>query len=170
MRVHQQLIVGFAAMTLAIGNGPAAAATPRVGAPAPRLVVRTLSGDELALTKATGKALIVNVWATWCTPCRAEMPMLNAVFLEERNKGVALVGVSADRSRDMGDVRKAMASFAYPAALLSVARVDDLDEPRVLPVTYIVDRAGVVRAVFGGTGTPLTRELLDAALKPLLAG
>jgi hypothetical protein len=61
-----------------------------------------------------------------------------------------------------------MSGFSYQAALLSQAKVDNLDEPRVLPMTLVIDRAGVVRAVFGGTGTPLTAQLLSAAVDPLL--
>ena len=80
-----------------------------------------------------------------------------------------LIGVSDDRSRDKAEVRKVMSAFAYPAALLSEAKVDKLDEPRVLPFTYVIDKAGVVRAVFGGTGTPVTPQRLDAAVRPLLS-
>jgi thiol-disulfide isomerase/thioredoxin len=131
-------------------------------------VVPSLDGQALDLARPPGKVLIVNVWATWCTPCRAEMPMLNAFYLAHQSQGVRLVGLSADRTRDKGEVRKVMSAFAYPAALLGEAKTDGLDEPRALPVTYVIDGAGVVRAVFGGTGTPLTADLLEAAVRPLL--
>jgi len=164
----QRLIPIVAVAILALADRPAWAAAPKVGAPAPSLIVRDLAGQELDLTKAAGRLLIVNIWATWCPPCRAEMPMLNAFYLDRKGQGVALVGVSADRSRDKDEVRRVMAQFSYPAALLSEAKVDRLDDPRVLPMTYVVDKAGVVRAVFGGAGKPPTRELLDDAIKPLL--
>jgi thiol-disulfide isomerase/thioredoxin len=147
---------------------PAWAATPRVGALAPALVLRTLDGAALNLAGQPGKVVVVNVWATWCAPCRAEMPMLNAFALKHAGEPLLLVGASADRTRDKGDVRKVMSAFGYPAGLLSEAKVDELDPPRVLPMTYVIDKAGVVRAVFGGTGTPLTAEQLDGAVRPLL--
>lgn len=155
------------AATLA-GHASAQAATPKVGAPAPSIVAQTLDGQDLDLSKPQGKVMVVNVWATWCTPCRAEMPMLNAFYLEHKGADFLMIGLSADRTRDKGDVRKVMSAFAYPAALLSEARIDRLDEPRVLPVTYVIDKAGVVRAVFGGAGTPLTAQLLAGAVEPLL--
>jgi hypothetical protein len=96
------------------------------------------------------------------------MPMLNAFYLRRRDGDVVLVGLSADRSRDRRDVETVMSAFAYPAALLSEARVDRLDQPRLLPMTYVVDKTGVVRAVFGGTGAPLTAARLDDAVRPLL--
>ena len=71
-----------------------------------------------------GKVVVVNVWATWCGPCRAEMPMLDAFYRAHRSQGLALIGLSADRSRDLAEVRKVMAAFAYPAGLLSQATID----------------------------------------------
>jgi thiol-disulfide isomerase/thioredoxin len=148
---------------------PARAATPKVGAPAPALTVRTLDGQDIDLARPSGKVVVVNVWATWCGPCRAEMPMLDAFSRAHAGAGFLLIGVSADRTRDKGDVRKVMSAFSYPAALLSEAKVARLDEPRVLPFTYVVDGNGVVRAVFGGTGTPLTPALLEGVVGPLLS-
>ena len=163
-----RLIEAFACAT-ALANGlPALAATPKVGSPAPPVIVRTLDGQDLDLAQLPGKVVVVNVWATWCAPCRAEMPMLNTFYLQHHGANFLLVGLSADRSRDKGDVKKTMSAFAYPAALLSEAKVDRLDESRVLPMTYVIDKTGVVRAVFGGTGTPLTAQLLADAVRPFL--
>jgi thiol-disulfide isomerase/thioredoxin len=162
-------LLGLTLVALAALLAPSAcAATPRIGAAAPPLVLRALDGRELDLARQPGEVVVVNVWATWCAPCRAEMPMLNAFAQQHAGEALLLVGVSADRTRDKGDVRKAMSAFAYPAGLLSEAKVDELDPPRVLPLTYVVDKSGVVRAVFGGTGTPLTAELLEDAVRPLL--
>jgi thiol-disulfide isomerase/thioredoxin len=154
----------IAALAL-VSAASAFADTPKVGAPAPALVLRTLGGSEIDVRALKGQVVAVNVWATWCGPCRAEMPMLDGFYRAHRTQGFALIGASADRARDLGDVRKAMAGLAYPAGLLSKARTNDLDTPRVLPMTYVIDRAGVVRAVFGGTGKPLTEADLDAAVK-----
>jgi thiol-disulfide isomerase/thioredoxin len=154
---------------IALSGGPAVwAAQPRVGAPAPAVTVRTLGGQEIDLTHLEGKVAVVNLWATWCAPCRAEMPMLNAFYLQHRNSDLLVIGLSADRSRDKPEVGRAANSVAYPTALLSEARVDKLDEPRVLPMTYVIDKKGVVRATFGGTGKPLTAQALADAVGPLL--
>lgn len=165
LRRSAALCVSLAALTASL---PSVAATPKVGAPAPALVARTLDGNDVDLGQLKGKVVVVNVWATWCTPCRAEMPTLNSFYLQHRGKGLVMIGLSADRSRDKPDVAKVMTAFAYPAALLSEAKVDKLDEPRVLPLTYVIDKGGIVRAVFGGTGTPLTAPLLAGAVEPLL--
>jgi hypothetical protein len=96
------------------------------------------------------------------------MPMLDAFYRAHRGQGVALIGLSADRSRDLADVRKVMSAFAYPGALLSQARTNALGDQRILPVTLVVDRTGVVRDVFGANGVPLTQGALEAAVRPLL--
>jgi len=155
------------AVGLAIFAAPAlaAAAVPKIGAPAPAMVVRLLDGQTLDLASLKGKVVAVNVWATWCAPCRAEMPMLDAFYRAHQAEGFELVGLSDDRSRDLAEVRKVMSAFSYPAALLSQAKVDDLDEPRILPLTYIVGPDGVVRAVFGGSGKALTEADLATALQ-----
>jgi len=147
--------------------GAARAGTPHVGAPAPALVLPTLGGVDLDLGHPTGQVVVVNLWATWCTPCRAEMPMLNAFYEQHRQDGVIMVGVSTDRSRDKAEVRRVMEAFAYPAGLLADARTD-LDPPRVMPMTYVIDRKGFVRAVFGGMASALDAAELESAVRPLL--
>ncbi len=160
----------LAALAIAALLGPAAAHADgyRVGAPAPEVVVKGLQGQSIDLDKLKGHVVVANVWATWCGPCRAEMPMLDAFYRAHRGQGVELIGLSADRTRDLSAVRRVMSGFSYPAGLLAQARVDRLGEVRVLPVTLVIDRAGVVRDVFGANGTPLTEARLEAAVKPLL--
>jgi thiol-disulfide isomerase/thioredoxin len=157
-----------AALLLLLLGAPAWADLPHVGAPAPEVAVKALDGQSLDLARLKGKVVVVNVWATWCGPCRAEMPMLDAFYRAHQGQGLALIGLSADRSRDLGDVRRVMAAFSYPSGLLSQASPNGLGDQRILPVTYIVDRTGVVRNVFGANGVPLTEAALEAAVKALL--
>jgi thiol-disulfide isomerase/thioredoxin len=158
-----------AAALLALATAaPASAGLPRVGAPAPAVALKALDGTPIDLARLKGKVVVANVWATWCGPCRAEMPMLDAFYRAHRDEGVALVGLSADRSRDLPGVRRVMAAFSYPAGLLSQASVNRLGDQTILPLTLVIDRKGVVRSVFGANGTPLTEPLLEAAVKPLL--
>jgi cytochrome c biogenesis protein CcmG, thiol:disulfide interchange protein DsbE len=154
----------LAVAALLLSGSPALAEVPRVGAPAPAIVARTLGGSTFDLASLKGKVVVANIWATWCAPCRAEMPMLDAFYRAHRGDGVVLIGLSADRSRDADKARKVMSAFAYPAALLADAKVDKLDQPRVLPETIVIGKTGLVRAVFGGTGQPLTAADLAGAV------
>lgn len=151
---------------LACLASPTLAAGP--GEPAPALVVPQLDGSPFDLAQLRGKIVIVNFWATWCPPCREEMPALDAFYTKYRDRGVALIGVSVDRSRDGDDVIKAMAVLHYPAAILSQAESDGFGKPSVLPETFIIDGSGVIRAVLTPDKDPVTEQSLAAAVLPLL--
>ncbi|HYB90467.1 MAG TPA: TlpA disulfide reductase family protein [Candidatus Binataceae bacterium] len=162
-------LAALAAAILAIaGLSEIARAAAHVGEPAPALVVPELDGHPFDLAAQRGKVVIVNFWATWCRPCREEMPALDAFYRRYHGQGLELIGLSADRPHDRSDVGKMMQSFSYPAAMLDDAKVNDFDTPAVLPVTFVVDRDGVVRARLTPDETPVTEKSLADAVLPLL--
>jgi thiol-disulfide isomerase/thioredoxin len=162
---------GAIALVTAFLAGPATAAGAlRPSDPAPQLVGETLDGEPFDLAAERGHVVILNFWATWCPPCRAEMPTLNAFFLSHRADGVVLVGISADRPHDESEVRRVMHDFAYPALLARRATANGFGVPSVLPETIVLDAGGVVRVVRTPAGdAPITAAELDAAVAPLLA-
>ena len=107
----------LAAAVLAAAPPALLAAPPAVGQPAPRLVVPQLDGHEFDLAKLHGKVVLVNVWATWCSPCRGEMPTLNAFYRRYHSRGLDLLGLSIDEAPDAASVQQVMRQFSYPAAL-----------------------------------------------------
>ena len=143
-------------------------APPRVGQRAPALVVPLLDGRTFDLTKEHGKVVIVNFWATWCSPCRAEMPRLDSFYKHYRARGVELLGLSVDDANDRAAVAEVMRHFSYPAALAASARVNEFGEPVAVPVTWIIDAHGVVRARLVA-GSAVTEQALAQAVAPLLA-
>jgi len=145
-------------------------ADPGIGEQAPALVASELDGSTFNLTAEHGHVVLVDVWATWCSPCRAEMPILNAFYLKFHPRGVELLGLSADSAHDADTVRQVMKQFAYPAALLVSAEQNGFGRPRVVPMTYVFDREGVLRAELWPGGTPVTEQNLEEAVEPLLAG
>jgi cytochrome c biogenesis protein CcmG, thiol:disulfide interchange protein DsbE len=165
--VRRIAIVIFAG-AIEIGIAGAALATGYVGEAAPSLVVPELSGHVFDLSAMHGRVVIVNFWATWCPPCRQEMPALDAFYQRYHVRGVDLIGLSADRSHDQAEVPKVMQAFSYPAAILSEAKINGFGTPAMLPATFVIDGNGVVRARFTPDGTPLTEKTLAAAVVPLL--
>jgi peroxiredoxin len=144
-------------------------ASATVGNSAPALTVPELDGQTFDLSAQRGKVVIVNFWATWCPPCREEMPALDAFYRRYHGQGLEMIGVSTDRPRDRSDVTKVMQSYSYPAALLDDAKINDFGTPDALPMTVVVDGNGVVRAKLTPDQTPVTEKTLSDAVLPLLS-
>ena len=162
----RSVTTGFIALVLA--SRFALGATD-VGQPAPPLTAVELDGGGFDLGALRGKVVVVNFWATWCPPCREEMPALDAFYRQYHDQGLDMIGISADRPRDRGDVVKMMHAFAYPAAMLRDAKVNGFGAPEALPVTFVIDRAGIVRAKFRADQMAVTEKSLAAAVLPLLS-
>jgi cytochrome c biogenesis protein CcmG/thiol:disulfide interchange protein DsbE len=130
---------------------------------APPLALTDLAGRRLDVAALHGKVVAVNFWATWCSPCRDEIPELARFWAEHRGRCFELVGVAEESARD--DVARLASSIPYPIV------VDDRAEALTpwgvqgYPVTFVLDPEGKVRQVF--TGGISHRELEDA-VKPLL--
>ena len=146
-----------------------ASATVRIGRPAPPLLVRELRGGEFDLARERGRVVLVSFWATWCSPCHAEMPVLQAFYRRYHRRGVVLIAVSVDESASLARVRAALHGFTYPAALARAARRDGFGTPLAVPMTYVIDGRGIVRErLLGGPSGVSLRQLRQAVL-PLLA-
>ena len=148
-------------------SAPGAAAPPRVGEPAPALVLPLLDGRVFDLAALRGRVVVVNFWASWCSPCRAEMPQLDAFYRRHHAQGLELLGVSVDDPSDRATVVRVMKSFTYPAALAAAAKVNDFGPPPAVPVTWVIDPAGIVRARLVAGNAAAMESLAKAAL-PLL--
>jgi cytochrome c biogenesis protein CcmG, thiol:disulfide interchange protein DsbE len=143
-------------------------ASATVGSAAPALVVPELDGRTFDLSAERGKVVIVNFWATWCPPCRAEIPALDAFYRRYHGNGLEMIGVSADRPHDRSDVTKMKESLSYPVAMMDDATVNDFGPPNTLPFTFVVDGNGILRAEFTPDQTPVTEKTLSDAVLPLL--
>jgi peroxiredoxin len=168
MHVRTRSTVTLAALAAIVLACPPAWAGPNVGDTAPSLVVAELGGATFDLAALRGKTIIVNFWATWCTPCRAEMPALDAFYRRHRDQGLEMIGLSADRPRDRDNVVKVMRAFGYPAAMMKDAKPNGFGAPEAIPITYVIDRQGKVRLKFKPNNAGVTEKELDDAVLPLI--
>jgi cytochrome c biogenesis protein CcmG/thiol:disulfide interchange protein DsbE len=138
--------------------------TPQMDELAPSLVLSTLDGSTFDLAKLRGKVVMVNYWATWCAPCRKEMPKLDAFYKKYQPQGLEIVGISIDFERDLEKARKVAHTVAYPMALAKAISDDGFGIPKGVPITWIIDTDGKVRDRF----IEVRDELLNDIVVPLL--
>jgi thiol-disulfide isomerase/thioredoxin len=133
------------ASLLAAGCGGKAFKPLAAGDAVPRLEVRTLAGDTVQLGRTSGPVL-VNIWATWCVPCREEFPELESLHRDFRGRGLTVLAVSVDQGGD-GDVRDFIAS---QGSTFAVGRDPDGEIQRLfqtvgVPESFLIDARGILR-------------------------
>jgi len=132
----------------------------------PDFRVITLAGDTLTDEGMRGQVVLVNFWATWCLPCRAEMPSLQAMYERHRAAGLVLAGFSVDRGSAAAVQEYVQGrGVTYPVAIVGAAEEAAFGGVRGYPTSFLLDRQGVVRhAVIG----PLAPASLELAVRRLL--
>jgi peroxiredoxin len=126
-------------------RGPAPALA--VGKPAPSYAATTLTGDTVALADLRGKVVLLNVWATWCHPCRTEIPALQRLHERNRERGLEVVGVSVDARGEDAAVRAFAGEFGmtFPIWRDPSERVSTMFQAIGVPSTYLIGRDGTLR-------------------------
>lgn len=133
------------------------------GAPPPPLTLPDLQGRPVDLAALRGKVVAVNFWATWCAPCRQELPELAEAWAANHDRCFELLGVVEESARE--DVVAAASRIPYPVLVDQRAEAAAAWQVTAYPRTYLVDAEGKVRQVFDG---PVSRRELEAAAAPLL--
>lgn len=124
---------------------PAARASPRIGKPV-EMALGDISGRRVDVAAEIGKVRVIDFWATWCVPCRDELPFLDALQREQGPKGLAVYAVSVDE--DLAQIRRFLAEVPVRIPILwdkGGASFTGLYDIQRLPTTFIVDRRGIVR-------------------------
>lgn len=151
--------------------GPELRSQAGLPARAPDLQLTTLSGDTLRLADLGGSVILVNFWATWCAPCRVEMPMLQDVWEDYRDRGFTVLGLYTDTGPiiDLASWFRG-AGITYPLARATPAAIRGFGQGTVLPTSFLIDQDGrVVERVQGIYPESALRSVLDRLLGPATA-
>ncbi len=170
-RLFSILILGLGLIWIAInadlnhrstsGQIPA----PRQGFFAPDFTLKTVQGEVMSLGELRGQVVVLNFWASWCLPCRAEMPTLQRIAEEYASQGVVVLGVNSTVQDIPGDVAAFLErhGITFPILLDLEGKVTRLYEIRSLPTTFFIGPDGVIRAVT--IGGPISEVTLRAHIE-----
>lgn len=141
----------------------------RVGAAAPPLVLHTLDGRSIATRDLLRKVVVATFWATWCGPCREELPVLSTFYEQHRRQGLEVLGFSLDAPDALPAVRKVAATLGFPVGLLGSAYAGAYGRIWRIPVSFTIDRHGMLADDGWNDDHPAwTHERLQRVVAPLL--
>jgi peroxiredoxin len=144
--------------------GGAQAASPKIGQPAPDFTLTMLDGSKVTLADLKGQVIVLNFWATWCGPCREELPLLDSYYAVQKQFGLSVFAVEDqdEASAPMSKLKPFLAKLTMPSA----KRISGPYGPlKGVPTNYVIDRRGVVRYA---KAAAFDLDALNSILVPLL--
>ena len=149
---------------------PARANDIRVGSTAPPATLVTLEGQRISTASLLGNVVILTFWATWCVPCREELPLLSRYFEQHEKEGLRVLGFGLDEPDQLAQVKQVAQTLRFPVGLLANSSAPGYGRIWKLPVNFTVDRAGrLVQDGWKEKNPSWTAERLEQVVTPLLA-
>jgi peroxiredoxin len=158
------LLLALSLMACGAGDPPGATGI-NVGSVAVDFTLEALDGTEVSLSQYRGDAVLINFWATWCPPCRAEIPDIEEAYRARKDEGLVVLGVSVEQTRDSVAPFVEFAGMTYPVLLDELSQVYNTYRAPGLPMSILVDEKGVIQARHVGQ---LSRAQLDQYLNQVL--
>jgi len=117
---------------------------------APDFTLEALSGENIRLAERRGEVVLINFWASWCGPCRQEMPVLDRLHKRYADAGFSVLGVNVEGKRKPAEKVAAKSNVTFPVLIDAGQKVSELYDLEAMPTTVVVDRNGEVRYVHHG--------------------
>ena len=153
---------------LAFGFGTHALASNDAGsAPAPDFTLKSNNGKNIKLSELRGQVVMINFWASWCSPCLQEMPILNQLYKKYQSLGFALLGVNVEENNNDAIKWLKKVNINFPILFDTENSVSELYSVSIMPTTVIVDRGGNVRHIHHGY-TPGVETSYQEQIRTLL--
>lgn len=157
-------------LTLMLMGGPVSTAWGiEEGAPAPGYEVHLMNGQTFGSGDASGKVVMLHFWASWCVPCREEMPAMERYYQKHHREGLELIAISMDDPEDLQKARDIMKGYSFPGAWIRESRVKGYGRIWRIPLTFVIDRKGILRRDAWDGDSGIDEAILDKAISPLLS-
>ncbi|MCK5313994.1 MAG: TlpA family protein disulfide reductase [Anaerolineales bacterium] len=170
------IVLVFFAGWIWISKGPASSnldaevSLPHQGFSAPDFSLETIHGETVTLSELQGRPVIINLWASWCPPCRAEMPALQNVYEDYQDQGLVVLAVNATDQDNLDEAIEFAQEhwLTFPVLLDVTGMVSRMYKLQSLPTTFFVDDTGVIQEIV--IGGPMAEALLRVRVEQLLEG
>lgn len=142
--------------------------SPRAGFSAPNFTLDLLSGGQATISELRGKVVVINFWATWCPPCRAEMSAIEKVYRDYKDLGLEVLAINTTNQDNEAEVAPFIQErkLTFPVLLDRTGTISATYNLQGLPSTYFIDATGVIRDVI--VGGPMSEALIQSKVKDLL--
>ena len=156
--MKNRLAAIVAAAVLAL---PALAADP-TGSPAPAFTLGSSAGSNVSLAQYKGQVVMLNFWASWCGPCRQEMPLLESIYKKYNRMGFTLIGVNVEPDSNAANQWLKQTPVSFPILYDKDSKVSKMYDVAGMPSTVIIDRTGKLRVLHRGYKPGDENEYLDS--------
>jgi len=166
------LILGFAWILVSVDKTGTSTSgkiyAPQQGFLAPDFELTTTTGETVKLSDLRGQAVLVNLWATWCPPCRAEMPAIEKVYNEYKDDGLVVLAVNMTYQDKESDIAPFVNEYGltFPILLDKTSDMAHAYQLRSLPSSYFIGRDGIIHEVV--IGGPMAEALLRTRVEEIL--
>lgn len=149
--------------------GSTAPPSPQIGFSAPDFTLDDLNGQSIKLSDLRGKVVLINLWASWCPPCRAEMEAINTSYARYKDQGLVVLGLNTTFQDDEQSARAFTQSLnlSFPIVFDRDGVTSRIYRLQAMPTTFFVGRDGVIRDIV--LGGPMSEALIASKLQNLLA-
>ena len=156
----------LALVLLVAGCSPTSTQGIKIGNQAPSFQLHNLDGELVSLSDFQGEPVLINFWATWCPPCRAEMPYLQQIYEEWLERGLVLLAVNIGESSS--EVAEFMQSYnlSFPVLLDTKQEISQKYNVRGIPTTFFIDKDGVIQDV--KVGSFQSKEEIESSLSKII--
>lgn len=141
---------------------------PQKGFLAPNFTLETLDGESVTLSDWQGKAVLLNFWATWCPPCKAEMPAFQQTYLDYKDEDFVILAVNATQQDSLEAIKafREENSLTFPILLDNIGDVSSAYQVQSMPTSFFIDKKGIISEVV--IGGPIAEALIRSRIEELI--